>query len=105
MIDKKEVRHIADLARLHIGKEEGKFRKDLSFILAYFESLKESDTGGVEPTFHPTEKFFKKINVAREDKEAPWPEDYVKKLLPQLPTNRTATLRLKRFFNLWNWPN
>jgi len=98
MIDKKEVRHIADLARLHIGKEEGKFRKDLSFILAYFESLKESDTGGVEPTFHPTEKFFKKINVAREDKEAPWPEDYVKKIIASAPDKQDSYIKVKAVF-------
>ena len=55
MINKKEVNHIAKLARLGISeKEEKKFQKDLSSILDYFNCLQEVDVSGKEPTFHQT---------------------------------------------------
>ena len=54
MISKKEVQHIAKLARLGItGKEEEKFRKELSSILDYIEKLKKVDVSKTKPTSHP----------------------------------------------------
>ena len=53
MISRKEVQHIAKLARLGITREEEeKFAKELSSILDYFEKLKEVDVSKVEPTRH-----------------------------------------------------
>ncbi len=54
MISKKDVEHIAKLARLGLTqKEVKKFRVELSSILAYIEKLKEIDVSKVEPTSHP----------------------------------------------------
>jgi len=65
MITKKEVEHIAKLARLGLADEEiKKYQKELSSILDYIEKLKEVDIKGVEPTSHPV----KVENVMREDK-------------------------------------
>ncbi len=51
MINKKDVEHIASLARLQLSeKEEDKFQKDLASVLGYIEKLKELDVAGVEPT-------------------------------------------------------
>lgn len=61
MFDKKEVKHIAKLARLGLTeKEEEMFQKDFSSILDYFNLLKEVDVKDVKPTFHPTEDFLGK---------------------------------------------
>ena len=63
-LTKKEVEHIAYLARLGLTEEEkGKFAEQLSSILDYVEQLKEVDTKGVEPT-HQVSGL---TNVFRED--------------------------------------
>ena len=65
MITKKEVQHIAGLARVGLSeKEVEKYARDLSSILGWVEQLKEVDVAGVEPTAHITGL----ENVAREDK-------------------------------------
>ena len=55
MISKKEVKHIADLARVGVNEEEiEKFSKDLSSILDWMEQLKEVEVKNIEPTAHIT---------------------------------------------------
>jgi len=56
MISKKEVKHIAKLARLGLTEKEiEKFRRELSKILAYIEKLKEVDVKKIEPMSHSIE--------------------------------------------------
>jgi aspartyl-tRNA(Asn)/glutamyl-tRNA(Gln) amidotransferase subunit C len=46
-----EVRHVAELARLHLTEEEiERYAQQLSAILDYAERLREVDTSGVPPT-------------------------------------------------------
>ena len=67
-LSKEEVEHVAKLARLSIDEEEvDLFRKHLSDILTYIETLNEIDTSNVEPTSH----VLNLENVFREDKERP----------------------------------
>lgn len=55
MLSKKEVKHIAGLAKLSFAeKEVGKLQKELGTTLDFIEVLEEIDTRGVEPTFHVT---------------------------------------------------
>ena len=64
MISKKEVQHIAKLARLGLTEKEiVKFQKELSPILDYMEKLKKVDMAKVEATSHPLAV----ENVMRED--------------------------------------
>ena len=50
MITKKDVLHIAQLARIELTpEEEEKFGRDLSAILEFAEELNGADTEGVEP--------------------------------------------------------
>ena len=66
MIDKKEVEHVARLARLIYTPEEiALFTHQLNAILNYFEQLKELDTTGIEPTSHaiPLSNVFKGDDV------------------------------------------
>lgn len=59
------VPHVAKLANLPLKPDEkGKFEKQLSEILSYFEKLKEVDTKNVETTSQVTGL----ENVTREDK-------------------------------------
>jgi len=64
MLSKKEVEHIAGLARIGVGTDEiGKFSKELSAVLDWIEQLKEADIKDVEPTANITGL----DNVSRED--------------------------------------
>ena len=64
MISKKDVEHIARLARIELTPdEEGKFEKELSAILDFVAKLNEVDTSHVEPLAGGTEL----ENVMRED--------------------------------------
>jgi len=65
VINKDEVKYIADLASLKLSDDEvDKFSKQLSDILDYVEKLDELDTEGIVPTAYtiPVK------NVLREDK-------------------------------------
>lgn len=49
-IPSKEVKHVANLARIELTeKEEKKFEKELSAILGFVEKLNEVDISDVEP--------------------------------------------------------
>lgn len=64
MLSRKEVQHIAKLARLGLTeKEVNKFRKELSEILDYMAKLKEIEVAKVKPTSHP----LKVENMMRRD--------------------------------------
>lgn len=65
-ITKKEVEHVARLARLELSEEEKEvFTKQLNSILTYMEKLNELDTSNVEPTSHilPIQNVFKEDEV------------------------------------------
>lgn len=52
-ISKKEIEHIAVLARLYLSEEEKDlYGSQLSSILDYMEKLNELDTKNIEPTSH-----------------------------------------------------
>ncbi len=64
-ISRKEVEHVALLARLKLtDKEIEQFTGQLNGILTYMEKLNELDTEDVEPTSHVIEVG----NVVREDR-------------------------------------
>jgi aspartyl-tRNA(Asn)/glutamyl-tRNA(Gln) amidotransferase subunit C len=63
-VTRKDVEHIAELARLTFnGEELESFTHQLNQILDYMEKLNELDTKNVEPLSHPVEG----SNVFRED--------------------------------------
>jgi len=64
LITKKDVEHVANLARIKLSEEDTeKFTKQLGDIIKYVDQLNEVDTTGVEPMAHP----YPLYNVARED--------------------------------------
>ena len=52
-IDKSQVEHVAQLARLHFNDEQLElFVNQLNSILDYFDKLQDLDTSDIEPTSH-----------------------------------------------------
>ena len=52
-IEKDDVKHVAQLARLKLTEEEiNYFAKQLDSIINYIDQLKEVNTSNVEPTTH-----------------------------------------------------
>jgi aspartyl-tRNA(Asn)/glutamyl-tRNA(Gln) amidotransferase subunit C len=67
MIERKDVEHVARLARLALSDAElEKMRDQLNGILAYIEKLNALATEGVEPTSHAVPM----VNVMRDDATA-----------------------------------
>ena len=93
MITKKEVEHVANLARLGLNeREKEKLSRELGVILDYFEKLKEVDTKGVEPTAQVAGL----VNVFRDD-DRPQEVDMekIKKLIGQAPEREGNFVRTK----------
>jgi len=68
MIERKDVEHVARLARLALTDDEiERMREQLNGILSYIEKLNELDTDGIEPTSHAVPM----LNVMREDEPGP----------------------------------
>ena len=64
MIERKDVEHVARLARLALTDAEiERMREQLNGILAYIEKLNALPTEGVEPTSHAVPM----VNVMRDD--------------------------------------
>ena len=92
MISKKEVQHIAKLARLGLTEKEiAKFQKELSSILDYVEKLKKINVAKVEPTSHPLAV----ENVMREDEARSKKQN----LLDLAPETKNGYVKVKSIFN------
>ncbi len=92
MISKKEVKHIAELARLGLKESEAsKFQKELSSILNYVEKLKKLDVSSVSPTSHPLAA----ENVFRQDEVKKEKPSRVGKLLDSAPEKKKGYIKVK----------
>ena len=95
MLTDKEVKHIADLARIKISeKEEQSLKKDLSSILEYIDKLNEVDTTGVEPLYQTTGL----VDSFRSDEprgEFPMTENLNEKLIRQAPHTQDRFIKVK----------
>lgn len=95
-ISRKEVRHIARLARIALTEqEEEKFETELSSILGFIEKLNAADTGGVEPMTGGTSL----ENAVREDgKTHPAVEGKAAELLAAAPDRKEDWVKVKAVF-------
>ena len=92
MISKKEVQHIAKLARLGLSdKEIEKMERELSVILDYIDLLKECDISEIKPTFHS----ILIENVMREDQVREADPQTVNKLLTEAPAKEKGYIKVK----------
>ena len=63
-LDKEDIEHVANLAKLDLSREEtDRFKKQLSEIVDYFEELRKVEVGNIFPTSQTTGL----ENVNRED--------------------------------------
>ncbi|MFA6106953.1 MAG: Asp-tRNA(Asn)/Glu-tRNA(Gln) amidotransferase subunit GatC [Patescibacteria group bacterium] len=94
-LTKKEIEHIAKLARLDLTEAElEKYGGQLSGILGYIDMLKEVDTAGVEPTAQVTGL----LNVLREDAVEEWDEAEREAALKDAPEREERFIKVKRVF-------
>jgi aspartyl-tRNA(Asn)/glutamyl-tRNA(Gln) amidotransferase subunit C len=92
MLNKKEVQHIAKLARLGLTENEiTKYQKELSGILEHMEKLKELDISGVEPVSHSVLV----DNVTRKDTEGEEQKTPNLKLTELMPETKNGYLKVK----------
>jgi len=67
-ISKKQVEHVAWLARLELTEEEKElYTKQFNDILEYFRKIDQANTENVQPTYHLTDL----SNIFREDEVEP----------------------------------
>jgi len=93
MITKKEVQHIAGLARIGVSEKEiSKLSKDLSAVLDWIKELQEVDVSGVEPMAHITGT----ENVMREDKTRDF--ENKEKIIELFPEKKDGFGKVKSIF-------
>lgn len=99
MLTDKEVKHIVKLARIELsGKEEEKFKGELSSILDFVNKLKEVNTDNVEPLYQTTGI----VNSTRPDEsrgEFVMNEDLNEKLIGQAPHKENRFVKVKSVLN------
>ena len=93
MLEKKDIEHIAKLARLDLSEDEKeKYRAQLSDVFGYIDQLQEVDTSNVEPTAQVTGL----ENGFREDKVKNWDENERESALEQAPEIENHQVKVKR---------
>ncbi len=92
MINKQEIIHIANLARIGMSpKELKKIQKDMSSILNYFDLLKKVNASQVNPTSHS----ILIENVTREDEKNERNIDSANELIKAAPQRKARYIKVK----------
>lgn len=92
-LEKKDIEHIANLARLELSEEElAKYGAQLSAVLGYIEQLQEVDTAGVEPTAQVTGL----ENSWRADEALIWDDAERMNAINQAPEVEDGQVKVKR---------
>ncbi|MFC1594814.1 Asp-tRNA(Asn)/Glu-tRNA(Gln) amidotransferase subunit GatC [Patescibacteria group bacterium] len=93
--NKKEIEHLAELARMHLDKGEGKsLGKDVDAILGYVGKLSKLDVSNISPTTHSAEL----SNVMRND-DASKLRKKAENLIEQFPLLEKGYLKVKSVFH------
>ena len=93
-VDKKEVEYVAMLARVELSEEEKDlYSEQMSTILAFFDRLKEVDTGNVQPTSHVVDL----VNAYRSDEVRPGPG--VEEVLANAPERAQRLFRVPKILD------
>ncbi|MEM7580221.1 MAG: Asp-tRNA(Asn)/Glu-tRNA(Gln) amidotransferase subunit GatC [Mastigocoleus sp.] len=94
MIDREQVKKVANLARLELSQEEEeKFTTQLGSILDYFEQLNEIDVEDIEPTTRAIDM----VNVTRKDNLQPYPNR--DEILETAPEQEGEYFRVPKIMN------
>jgi len=98
MITKKQVKHIAELARLSLAEKEiSKFQKELSSILDFVEKLKQVKLSNVEANFHLVPEISFKKGM-RKDEPEKQDAGVIKKLIKTAPKTKDNYIKVKPVF-------
>ena len=99
MLTDKDIKHIANLARIKLSKdEEKKFSKELGSILDFIGQLNKADTLKVEPTYQVTGA----VNSFRTDeyrKDFEMNKELNEKLIGQAPHKENGFIKVKSVLN------
>jgi len=93
LISKKQIEHIAKLARIELTEaEKNKYSKELSKILDYMNKLNELETKNIEPMAQATEI----TNVFRKDENPDQIDpEKLKHLFDQAPDKKDGFIKTK----------
>ena len=95
MFTDKEIKHIAELARIKLTEQESnKFQKELSSILDFIDQLNKAGTSQVEPAYQITGL----VNSFRTDehrKDFEMNENLNEKLVGQAPHRQDRFIKVK----------
>lgn len=95
MLNVKEIKHVASLARIGVTEEDiEKYQKDLSSILDYFKELEEINTDAVEEIGHITGSF----NNMKDDKVVETSEKERDDIMKNAPDERDGQFKVKAVF-------
>ncbi|MBU3964412.1 Asp-tRNA(Asn)/Glu-tRNA(Gln) amidotransferase subunit GatC [Patescibacteria group bacterium] len=95
MIDLKQVKHIAELARISFTEKELKgFQKDISAILDYIDKLKEVDIEDVSAMSHSVNL----KNITRIDEVKSSSDELVDELVNAAPYKKGRAIKVKPIF-------
>ena len=92
MINKQEIIHIANLARIGMSQKElKKIQKNMSSILNYFNLIKKVNVSQVNPTSHSVLV----ENIMREDEKKERNIDFANKLVEAAPQRKERYVKVK----------
>ncbi|MDD4989962.1 MAG: Asp-tRNA(Asn)/Glu-tRNA(Gln) amidotransferase subunit GatC [Candidatus Pacebacteria bacterium] len=92
MLDKEQVIHIANLARLELTEQEiEKMQKDLAGILDYINQLNKIDTSKIDLS----KLSLGLENILREDVPIPQNPEIIEKMLVQVPAREANHIKVK----------
>ncbi len=92
MISEKDVKRIANLARISLSFAEiKKYQKDLSSILDYIGVLKKADIKKADAMSHPR----KVVNIFRQDESIKEAEKSAGKLIEVAPEKKNGYIKVK----------
>jgi aspartyl-tRNA(Asn)/glutamyl-tRNA(Gln) amidotransferase subunit C len=92
-LDKKQIKHIANLSKLKLSdKELEKYGSQLSDVLGYIDQLKEVDVSDTVPTAQVTGL----KNVLEEDNVRDWNKEEIDLALDQVPETEGREVKVKR---------
>jgi len=94
-LTKKEVEHVAHLARMRISEKENElFSKQLSSILEYVKQLQEVDVSGVAETSQVAGL----VNVMREDVAEECPKEIRDRIMHNAPDEEDDLFKTRSVF-------
>ncbi|MDO8600542.1 MAG: Asp-tRNA(Asn)/Glu-tRNA(Gln) amidotransferase subunit GatC [bacterium] len=95
MITKKDVHHIAELARISLtSAEEEKYEKELSLTLHFVDKLAEVNTDETAPLTGGTDL----VNITRDDNEEKQEAEDTAELLKAAPEHERGYIKVKKVF-------